>query len=98
MNKQEIEKAIEELKYQEDMRAKGIDYQVDNLVINTVISALEKQIPKKPIIKPWSPARCPSCGNELSTYYRDGYYAHRTFMDYCDNKDCLQRLDWRNEL
>jgi hypothetical protein len=25
MNKQEIEKAIEELKYQEDMRAKGID-------------------------------------------------------------------------
>ena len=68
-----------------------------NEMRDMVISALEKQIPKKPIIKPWSPARCPSCGNELSTHHGDGYYAHRTFMDYCDNKDCLQRLDWRNE-
>ena len=44
MNKREIEKAIEELKYQEDMRGKGISYQVDNLVINTAISALEQQL------------------------------------------------------
>ena len=40
--------AIYELHYQEDMRAKGIPYQVSNLVIYTAISALEKQIPKKP--------------------------------------------------
>lgn len=34
--------AIEELKYQEDMRGKGIDYRVNNLVVYTAISALEE--------------------------------------------------------
>lgn len=30
------------------------------------IENLEKQIPKRPVIKPWSYALCPLCGMELS--------------------------------
>lgn len=36
------QEAIKELRYQEDMRAKGISYQINNLVISTAISALEE--------------------------------------------------------
>ena len=41
------EQAIKDLKYQEKMRAKDIDYRVNNLVIAEAIEALEKQIAKK---------------------------------------------------
>ena len=58
------------------------------------INALEKQIPKKPIIKPWCPAICPCCGENLSEYLGDGYYSHRTFLERCTDADCSQRLDW----
>lgn len=34
--------AIKELLYQEKMRSKGIDYQVNNLVIGTVVEALKE--------------------------------------------------------
>lgn len=61
------------------------------------ISALEKQMPKKPIIKPWSPAICPSCGEELSISLGDGYYSHRVHLTHCPNLECLQRLDWGEE-
>jgi len=93
MNKQEIEKAIEELKYQEDMRAKGIDYQVDNLVINTAVSALEKQIPKKPEWNLQNDAiLCPCCGLDLM-----GGVEIDSEIDpeHCWN--CGQAIDWRNE-
>ena len=62
--------------------------------LNTAIEALEKQIPKKPIIKPWSPAICPSCGEELSISLGDGYYSHRIILTHCPNLECLQQLDW----
>lgn len=55
------------------------------------IKALEKQIPKKPIMKPWSPALCPSCGCELSESLGDGYYKHYTHLKVCD---CGQKLEW----
>ena len=66
--------AIYELHYQEDMRAKGIPYQVSNLVIYTAISALEKQIPKKPLH--WDDCEqfyieCPCCGKRYDS--RLGY-------------------------
>lgn len=32
----------------------------------TALESLEKQISKRPVIKPWNPALCPSCGMELS--------------------------------
>lgn len=105
MNKQDIQETINEL-HRMKKRLTGaqgcsVHHEEANAYsakcLRLAISALEKQIPKKPIIKPWSPARCPSCGNKLSTHHGDGYYTHRTFMDYCDNKDCLQRLDWGDE-
>ena len=64
---------------------------------NTVIEALEKQLPKKVEVKEWSPARCPSCGTELSESLGDGYYRHSTFLKRCPNVDCGQRLDWSEE-
>ena len=70
-----------------------LDYAI---AIDTAIEALEKQIPKKPIIKPWSPATCPSCGEELSISLGDGYYSHRIILTHCPNLECLQRLDWRD--
>ena len=38
--------------------------------------AVEKQKPKKVIIKPWEPSICPTCGMELSKSLGDGYYKH----------------------
>ena len=56
------------------------------------IDALKKQILTKPIIKNWSPAKCPSCGAELSESLGDGYYKHWESMKVCN---CGQLLDWR---
>lgn len=65
--------------------------------IKIAVEALEKQIPKKVQIKRWTPARCPSCGMELSEYCGDGYYRHPTFIEVCPNVECCQRLDWSEE-
>ena len=74
------------------------DYPLDYAIaIDMAISALEKQMPKKPIIKPWSPAICPSCGEELSISLGDGYYSPRIILTHCPNLECLQRLDWGEE-
>ena len=61
------------------------------------IEALEKQIAKKPVIKPWSPALCPSCNCELSEDMGDGYYRHYIYLDRCLSSDCGQKLDWGEE-
>ena len=70
----------------------------DCIVIETLgmaINALEKQIPKKPIIKSlWSVAKCPCCGADLGEYVNDGYPKNWESLKFCD---CGQRLDWRNE-
>lgn len=74
-----------------------IDYQLtsdDFDWLEKAKEALEKQIPKKPIIKPWSPATCPSCGEELSISLGDGYYKHGVHLTHCPNLKCLQQLDW----
>ena len=65
-----------------------------NEAILMAISALEKQIPKKPIITSWSPAKCPSCGMELSESLGDGYYKHLYGLKICN---CGQKLSW-NEM
>lgn len=59
--------------------------------ISMAIEALEKQIPKKPIIIEWNPAKCPCCGEELSESLGDGYYKHWTTKKICD---CGQKLRW----
>lgn len=91
--------AINELEYQEDMRSKGIDYQVNNLVIKTAILALEKQIPKKPIVDPtnlceFQNFRCPKCNKKIISRV-DGEWVAGSLQGYCD--DCGQRLDWSEE-
>lgn len=55
------------------------------------IEALDKQIPKKPKIKSWSPALCPSCRKELSESLGDGYYKHYYNLSSCE---CGQKLKW----
>lgn len=59
--------------------------------LTLAIGALEKQMHKKPIMKDWSPAFCPSCGKELSELIGDGYYKHWTNRNICD---CGQKLNW----
>ena len=93
MNKREIESAIRVINHYKK------ESNTPHIIAGCTfaISALEKQMPKKPIIKLYRPALCPTCGNELSIHHSDGYYRHKTFMGHCDNEDCLQRLDWGNE-
>ena len=77
-------------------------YRMDNPVmygkrgtIKAAIEILEKQIPKKVMIaSPYSPAKCPACGEELSESLGDGYYKHYKHWEFCHNPECLQRLDW----
>lgn len=59
--------------------------------LEVVIKALEKQIPKKPLVEAWSPALCPCCNAELSESIGDGYYKHYKGLKICD---CGQSLDW----
>lgn len=97
-----LEEAIEQLESlilnsQSFHEEEGDIWEKDIEALNMAISALEKQIPKKPIIKPWSPAICPSCGEELSISLGDGYYSHRIILTHCPNLECLQRLDWGDE-
>ena len=81
------EEALKEIKYQEDMRSKGIDYQVNNLVVAKIVEALEKQIPKKPFLKDlfelgtMQGTVCPNCEIVLCGKEK-----------YCSR--CGQALDW----
>ena len=58
------------------------------------IEALEKQIPEKPIIEPWTIAKCPSCKTNLGESLKDGYVKNWTSKKVCD---CGQLLDWNND-
>ena len=59
--------------------------------LDLALQALEKQIPKKPKIENWEPARCPSCDEELSESAGDGYYNHFYNLEFCK---CGQKLEW----
>lgn len=88
----EIKKAIESLDYIKYCN----DYKGcrESIAIEMAKDALKKQIPKKVDIPKWSPAKCPSCGRELSVSLGDGYYQHPTFLEVCPNVECCQRLKW----
>ena len=58
--------------------------------------AVEKQNPKKIIIRNWSSTFCPTCGHELSTSLGDGYYKHPTFLERCPK--CGQVIQWDENL
>ena len=77
-----VNRAIDELKYQEDMRSKGIGYQVDNLVIYEAVRALEKQVRQKVVKSPkYGSNRCPRCDSVV-------FRGH----SFCSG--CGQKLDW----
>jgi len=60
--------------------------------IDIAISAIEKRIQNRPIIKSnYSPALCPSCKIELSDHLGDGYYKHYYSKSICE---CGQKLRW----
>lgn len=56
--------------------------------------AVEKQKLKKVIMKPWSPAKCPQCGVELSESIGDGYYKHYYNLRRCIR--CGQAIKWED--
>ena len=84
--------ALEILKRDDDDMRKGYFCLNDFTALEVAKKALEKQIPKKPILKQWCPAICPCCGRSLSENLGDGYYEHNTHKDLCDK--CGQKLDW----
>lgn len=56
-----------------------------NVAIDSAIEALEKQIPKKPIVEPYFYGkyyRCPTCGRMVEK------------NKCCSNNDCCQCIDW----
>ena len=88
-NRLNVEDAIEIIKeFTNGLNENGYLRQANNLAIK----ALEKQIPKRPIIEPYNPALCPSCGRELSDFECDGCYTHWKGLKMCE---CGQVLDWR---
>ena len=90
------QEAIKELKCQEKMRSKGIDYRVNNVVINEAISALENQIAKKPIETApdgHSDYYCSACDAFLGDDSEIG--ADCLKPTYCPQ--CGQALDWSEE-
>ncbi|WP_024852899.1 hypothetical protein [Mediterraneibacter gnavus] len=93
MDEKKVREAIKYFKIMLfDMEGMGFKYIPE--YYETAIEALEKQLPQKVEVKEWSPARCPSCGTELSESLGDGYYMHPTFLKRCPNVDCSQLLDW----
>lgn len=90
----EIKEAIRRIKDHFRIHDDGRPTPYLNEAVKIAIESMEKQIPKKVQIKRWAPARCPSCGMELSESCGDGYYRHPTFLEVCPNVKCCQRLDW----
>ena len=85
--------AIGYLKESKCEQTKGEIYKVNhNIVLDLAIETLEKQIPKKPIIKhleavgeePYIKLRCPNCHSRHSL--------GEVYDKYC--KICGQKIDW----
>ena len=91
----DIYKAIEVLEYTKGLG--DIKGTASSIAIEMAAEVMNKQIPKLIELKPWSPARCPTCGHVLSESQGDGYYSHPTFLERCPNVECSQRLKWDND-
>lgn len=57
------------------------------------IKALDTNVPKEVIIKPWESSQCPNCKEHFKEDCDDGYYTRATTMERCPY--CQQRLKWR---
>lgn len=62
--------------------------------IDIAIDAVERRMPKTPIIEPYEPAYCPNCDSILSENLGNDYFQHYKFLDICPT--CGQVLDWGN--
>jgi len=77
--------------YPWDMELHFSDLELPSGLMYIDYLAIEKQIPKEPIINEQSPALCPCCGAELSELLDDGSYKHMTSKKVCN---CGQKLKW----
>ena len=77
----------------EDARAAGDD--VRAAACREAAGYAGRWVSKK-VAKPgdWDNAACPTCGASLSEHLGDGIYHHRTWMEYCPNDECHQKLEW----
>lgn len=87
--KELIEKQIKAL---HNLQSKGVEHGVF-ADIWLAEKCLSLQIPQKPIMDSYCPAKCPNCNKTLSESLGDGYYKHWTSLNYCD---CGQKLTWRD--
>jgi hypothetical protein len=91
--------ALNEIQYQEAMRAKNIDYRVNNLVVAKIEEALKKQIPRNPRIELYKGYGkdfviyyfCPVCEKKLICRDQHGFFGGKQSA-FCE--DCGQALDW----
>lgn len=89
----EIEETVLALQFHKFIDEETGTYSVH---VGKAISALEKQMPKKPIEQSTDEKthyKC-ICGSIQKTVYKGGYRMGAE-RDYCDR--CGQRLDWGNE-
>lgn len=84
--------AVKDLRYQKKMNCMGVNYQPKIEALDMAISALEKQMGKKPVLHPkplknevfwWN---CPHCGAHNHTNTRHNFCHH-----------CGGRIDWSDE-
>lgn len=61
---------------------------------DSILSALEIQIPKTIEIQQWCPVYCPHCRYELSEHHGDGYYTYHEHLNMCP--ECGQKIQWKN--
>jgi hypothetical protein len=86
-----LQQSIRDFNFQQSESSK-IYNKIEIETYKTAIKALEKQVPKKPIIDgDYNPAECPCCGAELSEFVGDGVYKHWYSKKMCD---CGQKIDW----
>lgn len=98
MDKQNIKEAMEDLKHCKEVGNIIFSIPEDEQTIDTIISALEKQMPKKPY-DDTCPERtlhkCPTCGYIFVTEY--------SYANLCAGRksrncpECGQAIDWRVE-
>lgn len=68
-------------------------YRIDySQAIDIAMDAVERRMPKTPIIELYEPAYCPNCDSILSESLGDDCFRHYRGLDMCPN--CGQVLNW----
>lgn len=91
---EKIQRSIDIISRKSSIPEDGESFDEISEAYDVAIDVMSREIPKMVTIKDWSPAYCPKCGKELSEHKGDGWYVHPTFLERCPNVDCIQRLEW----